>query len=409
MRRSSPQIQNRNAEDAGPRLEKDLDLLQRRINLLTGSKAAEGHSTVSSSFVSGIRRVTEEKKYNDAESVELFSVIEKILAKMVEFDREVLRCTTSANTSEKSRGNSADGDLFCLPTHFAVTDRLLELYNQVQRVASVKPACHTMNLVTDSKQPLNLNLSQELRRVAPNAREVGLLNVSGVAFQAATSGISKSHQNQEVRESFPLLESPLMAPEISPITAPVMAPIVAPNTAADMKLLEEEKAANASLNLMVANLAEQLAASKELLSKAQAAAVVSSKEITVLKEELEYKSKHHYSYQCGVEQQLTTNVSDLATTRAELDSTKIRLATFEKRTAGLEERLEAELVANKSITASITAAANNLDSDDFTGRITSTALVSAIPLSEILLIIALYFHFVIFWSHLSIPFFDIRY
>jgi hypothetical protein len=383
MRRSSPQIQNVNVEDAGLRLEKDLDVIQRRINLLTGSKAAEGHSTVSSSFVSGIRRVTEEKKYNDAESVERFSVIEKILAKMVEFDREVLRCTIPANTSEKSRGNSADGELFCLPTHFAVTDRLLELYNQVQRVASIKPACHTMNLVTDSKQSLNLNLSQELRRAAPNAREVGLLNVSGVAFQAATGGISKSHQNQEVRESFPLLESPLMAPEISPITAPGLAPIVAPNVAADMKLLEEEKAANAALNLMVANLAFQLAASKELLGKAQAAAVVSSKEITVLKEELEYKSKHHYSYQCGVEQQLTTNTSDLATTRAELDSTKLRLASFEKRTAGLEERLEAELVANKSITASITAAANNLDSDDFTGRITSTALVSTIPLSEI--------------------------
>ena len=402
MRRSSPQTQTGNVEDAGPRLEKDLDVIQRRINLLTGSKAAEGHSTVSSSFVSGIRRVTEEKKYNDAESVERFPVIEKILAKIVEFDREVLRCTAPASTSEKSRGNSADGDLFCLPTHFAVTDRLLELYNQVQRVASIKPACHTMNLVTDSKQSLNLNLSQELRtRMAPNAREVGLLNVSGVAFQAATNGISKGQQNQEVRESFPLLESPLMAPEIEPITAPVMAPIIAPNIAADLKLLEEEKSANAALNLMVANLTDQLAASKELLCKAQAAAVVSSKEITVLKEELEYKSKFHYSYQCGVEQQLTTNTSDLATTKAELDSAKLQLAAFEKRTSGLEGRLETELVANKSITASITAAANNLDSDDFTGRITSTALVSKIFLFEISVDCLMIFDFLLLPSQCS--------
>lgn len=378
MRRSSPQVQNGNVEDAGPRLEKDIEIIQRRIHLLTGSKTVEALSTVSSSFVSGIRRVTEEKKYTDAESIERFPVVEKILAKLVEFDREILRCTAPANLSEKSRGNSADGDLFCLPTHFAVADRLLDLYNQTQRVTPVKAVCHSTNQIIDSKQ--SLNLSQELRtRAAPNIREVALLNVSGVAFQAAVSGVSKNQQNQEVRESFPLLESPLMAPEMAPITAPVMAPIIALNIPPEVKLLEEERSANAALNLKLANLTEQLAASKELVRIAQASAVVSSKEIVVLQEELEYKSKFHYSYQCGVEQKLTTNTSDLATTKAELDAAKIQLSAFEKRTCSLEERLEIELVANKSMTTSIAAAANNLDSDDFVGRITPTAALVSFP------------------------------
>jgi hypothetical protein len=119
-----------NADDVVTRLQNDLEIINQKLTVITGLKKGEA---ISSSFVSGIRRVTEERKYSDVESLEILPLLEKVLSKMNELDREILKKTNITGQILRRKSN---GDLFCQPSYLTVTDRLLDLHTQSLRVGS---------------------------------------------------------------------------------------------------------------------------------------------------------------------------------------------------------------------------------------------------------------------------------
>lgn len=141
MRRNSPSSK-KTSEEAILLFKNDLEILNTRIFHLTGVKYVESivdspSHVVSSSFVSGIRRQTEEKKYTEVETVEKLHILERILSKIIEYDREILRKTTpKVSKLEAVRRKSNGGELLSIPTHLTITDRLLDLYDLSQRMES---------------------------------------------------------------------------------------------------------------------------------------------------------------------------------------------------------------------------------------------------------------------------------
>ena len=141
------------------KLQKDLELITSKINEYrgggsshSGSAHAHGHgqqksaiAVVSSSFVSGIRKATE---MGDNERL---PILERVLEKLTELDREVLRKTAPTSGEDVGRRSAARADLSVLPTHLHITDRLLDLYAQAQRVTVVRTS--TTIVESSNKSP----------------------------------------------------------------------------------------------------------------------------------------------------------------------------------------------------------------------------------------------------------------
>ena len=382
MRRSSSNTQTRNADDVVPQLQNDLEILQQRITSLTGVKPIETHPTVSSSFVSGIRRVTEEKKYTDAESIERLPILEKVLSKITEYDREVLRSTTAANTSEKSRSSSIGDDLFSLPAHLLVADRLLDLFYQSNITTPMKSALQTV----ESKQPASA--VHELRiKSGPTTREVGVLNISGIALNTIVSintsrstESSRVSQTPDISESVPS-ELPPIAAFVEPPVIPIIPPVIPPTIILPIKipvevgLLKEEKLINARLNLRIAALEDELRTSRSLYSDSQAIVASSSKEISLLQEELEFKSQSFNSYQYGAEQKLANALSKLEASKLECDALTSQVVAVERNNVELEGKLEIQIGIIQSTISALFSIAANLGNDEVFVGIGSTTMV----------------------------------
>ena len=65
------------------------------------------------------------------------NLLEKLIEKIVEFDRLVLKKTAPETIVPQRRG-SRGSDLSTLPTHLHITDRLLDLFTQSQRVTVIR-------------------------------------------------------------------------------------------------------------------------------------------------------------------------------------------------------------------------------------------------------------------------------
>lgn len=125
------------------RYQQDLLLLTQKIADLSGEPqrapalpTSDGSSNGGSSFVSGLREIT-----NGNNSSELkLNMITKIMNKISELDRWILKKTSSEEdkTVVKARRGSRGMDLSCLPTHLHITDRLMDLHSKSQRVTVIK-------------------------------------------------------------------------------------------------------------------------------------------------------------------------------------------------------------------------------------------------------------------------------
>jgi uncharacterized coiled-coil protein SlyX len=139
-------------EDVG-RMQQDLVLLTQKIADITGEPQRAPTAPIvndgalinapNSPFVAGIRGLAESASISssggsDGADLKL-SMLEKVLKKIVDLDRLLLQKT--APESDPSRTNARRGsrgmDLFSLPTHLHVTDRLMDLYSQSKRVVTV--------------------------------------------------------------------------------------------------------------------------------------------------------------------------------------------------------------------------------------------------------------------------------
>lgn len=371
-------MQTRNTDDIVNQYQNDLEILQQRISSLTGVKPIETHPTVSSSFVSGIRRVTEEKKYTDAESIERLPILEKVLSKITEYDREILKSTTAANTSEKSRSSSTEDDLFSLPAHLLVADRLMDLFIQSNRTPR-KPTAQ----IGESRQ--SATAVHELRiKSVPTIREVGVLNISGIALNSIVSGNTTSSSNtsrvpntSETTESLPSELPPIAAfvgqpilPAIPLVIPPVIPTVIFPaiippaKIPVEVELLKEEKLITARLNLRIAALEDELRTSRSLYSDSQAIVASSSKEISSLQEEIEFKSQSVISYQYGAEQKLSNALSMLESSESECDALTSQVVAVEKNNIELEGNLEIQIGIIQSTIATLISIAANLSSDE---------------------------------------------
>ena len=110
----------------------------------TQAPTKQAVSVVSSSFVSGIRKATEMGAYGGGgDASDRLQLMERVLERIAEFDREVLKKTAPPTGEVVERRASVRADLITLPTHLHVTDRLLDLFAQAQRTTVVRQTTTT--------------------------------------------------------------------------------------------------------------------------------------------------------------------------------------------------------------------------------------------------------------------------
>jgi hypothetical protein len=116
----------------------DIQTLSLRCDEMNGVLPSASSSSSSSSFVANLRTSTEESKYSVVSSSEKkLTALEKLLEKVHEHDRLVLKKTAPPVCATPQRRKSRGSDLASLPTHLHITDRLLDLYAQAQRVTVI--------------------------------------------------------------------------------------------------------------------------------------------------------------------------------------------------------------------------------------------------------------------------------
>ena len=131
-------------KDEVQKLQQDLITIQAKLNELNNIGDSNTdivisnsvpNTPITSSFVSGIRGITgvsDNENNNDTRT----SLIEKIVDKISELDRCILRKTKPEginNEIASARRMSRGTDLYLLPTHLHVADRLLDLSVQLKR------------------------------------------------------------------------------------------------------------------------------------------------------------------------------------------------------------------------------------------------------------------------------------
>eukprot|EP01036_Dinobryon_divergens_P029958 gene29958-39134_t len=169
--------------------------------------SSEPRSAPSSSpFVVGVRQQAEtERKINMSkmESSKL-NLLEKLIEKIVEFDRLVLKKTAPETTVPQRRG-SRGSDLSTLPTHLHLTDRLLDLFTQSQRVTVIRTTVGASNHVEDHSlvlPPINTHSAHTSTTTESNPADKKLIeslreNVAKLTKQLEQSDTKKAQCEEE--------------------------------------------------------------------------------------------------------------------------------------------------------------------------------------------------------------------
>lgn len=139
VRHSIPVVPDQGrSKDEINKIQQDISTLTLKISQLSGENQIISTDVVKlesqSPFVSGLRSSTEKLKDPKIEKLKL---MEGMLEKICEYDRWVLRKTAPESETPRRRG-SKGVDLFLVPTHLHIVDRLFDLYNQSKRVTVIK-------------------------------------------------------------------------------------------------------------------------------------------------------------------------------------------------------------------------------------------------------------------------------
>ena len=164
----------------------ELSKFQADINTLTDRLASlQAQSSSSSSFVSNLKQETQ-RNANVTEGDKI-TMLENILAKIVEVDRHVLRKTQPETTEGATAGRrkSRGMDLYTLPTHLHIIDRLVDLHTQSKRVTVIK------NI--DPNAPLSSETPTTSSRTSTIGGENG--GMSREMIQQLQSSIDKEKEN----------------------------------------------------------------------------------------------------------------------------------------------------------------------------------------------------------------------
>lgn len=310
------------------KLQEDLETLQFRIYQLTGVKSAVEPVSIPSSSVGGVKKVSEEQNVFDLESIDRLSLLERILSKTNELDKEVLKRTTSSGLPKRARRKSISTNLFCLPSHLLIVDRLLDLY----------------------KQSLGASSSQSLSSVpsAPiESPQESLLSVLSASDLFATS---------------------FRAPKLTPLSS-----------SSDIMLLEE-KHKNATLRAELDDSVEQLSTTTHLLFTAQVAAQDCKNDVISLQGAMTRTNSLNMRLKEAIKQQSMSALPEIAEKSDEdLQVVKDQLLSMEKININLQQRLDIEVAANQNICTALMAAAINLNNNETSLLVGSCTLVSRTP------------------------------
>lgn len=142
------------------KIQQDITVLSQRIAEAKGELPAIGSAAITrlpdmSSVTSSARGLNDsEKRVRDMKEMKL-STLEQLLERIAEYDRIILS-KTIPETAQNQRRKSFCSDLFMLPTHLRVIDRLLDVHTRSQRVTVIKT---TVN--SGSKPPTPSNIHEE--------------------------------------------------------------------------------------------------------------------------------------------------------------------------------------------------------------------------------------------------------
>jgi chromosome segregation ATPase len=143
------------------KIQQDITVLSQRIAEAKGELPAIGAAAMtrlpdmsSSSIASSVRGLNDsEKRVRDMKEMKL-TTLEQLLERIAEYDRIILS-KTIPESIQNQRRKSFGSDLFMLPTHLRVIDRLLDVYTRSQRVQVIKTT------VNGSKPPTPFNAHEE--------------------------------------------------------------------------------------------------------------------------------------------------------------------------------------------------------------------------------------------------------
>lgn len=130
------------------RMNADLNLLSQKLIELQNESNGK---LVSSSFVNGIRETTSNSATVSVDANSYLEVkmtiMEKLISKMTEIDRYILRGTEATDDTNESTGDpthkpakrraSRGLDMSTFPTHLHIIDRLMDIHKKAQRVAII--------------------------------------------------------------------------------------------------------------------------------------------------------------------------------------------------------------------------------------------------------------------------------
>ena len=180
---------NQLASEEISRLQQDLVLLTQRVADLSGepqrapvAPALEGPTCAPNSpFVSGLRGMAEGASATGGGSGAVneikLNMLEKVLKKVAEMDRLLLKKTAPEGDSARinARRGSRGMDLFSMPTHLHVTDRLLDLHAQSKRVVTVTKSASGIEPESEVTQPRPPNQPGPISPRPPASTSTGSL------------------------------------------------------------------------------------------------------------------------------------------------------------------------------------------------------------------------------------------
>ena len=171
-----------NGKNMLPLLQQDIEIIKQKIQELSGERGS------GSPFVSGIRNATGNAVSSSSscsaksavQPTVLLTAYDELIQKLNEHDKLVLR-KTAPETTTAARRKSRGMDLTTFPAHLNVSDRLVDLYTQSQRVTVI-----TKN--NDSDQNASTEISEYKREIESLKSD---LHKASMALSASTSNHEK--------------------------------------------------------------------------------------------------------------------------------------------------------------------------------------------------------------------------
>jgi hypothetical protein len=179
-------------------LEKDLGIVTRKLSDLQNISNPENSST----FVHGMRSTIELNRGDD--DAAKLKHLDKIIAKITELDREVLRRTENVIAIQPRRG-SRDQDLHIIPTHLHVVDRLLDYHVQLKRAIDNNNSSHIANNTMSANE---IQYENEIKTLRKNAVEIqdrcnkykGLYESTLLEYESYKNNNTLTSNDQEIKK-----------------------------------------------------------------------------------------------------------------------------------------------------------------------------------------------------------------